>query len=53
MKHVTDDMFKTFAAIGTPEECREKIEEFIEMGTKHSIILPAGNIKLAMNITSC
>jgi len=48
MKHVTEDMFKTFAAIGTPEECREKIEEFIEMGTKHPIILPVGNTKLAM-----
>ncbi len=48
MKHVTDDMFKTFAAIGTPEECKDKIEEFIEKGTKHPIILPVGNIKLAI-----
>jgi 5,10-methylenetetrahydromethanopterin reductase len=48
MKHVTEDMFKTFAIIGSPEECREKIIEYIEMGTKHPIILPIGNIKLAI-----
>jgi len=39
---VPDDVIQMICAAGTPEECREKVEEYIETGCTCPILYPLG-----------
>jgi len=50
-KLVTDAMLKTYTATGTPERCREKLEEYKDAGIALPIIFTMGiNTRLAIKI---
>lgn len=39
---VTEEMVRDFFIVGTPEECMNKIEEFIKAGVKHFMLINIG-----------
>jgi len=39
---VTEEMIRDFFIVGTPEDCVEKIEEFIKAGVKHFMLINVG-----------
>ncbi len=39
---VTEEMIRDFFIVGTPEDCEEKIEEFIKAGVKHFMLINVG-----------
>jgi len=39
---VTEEMVRDFFIVGTPEECIDKIEEFIKAGVKHFMLINIG-----------
>ncbi len=39
---VTDEMIRDFFIVGTPEECSERIEEFVKAGVRHFMLINIG-----------
>ncbi|AAB90050.1 LLM class flavin-dependent oxidoreductase [Archaeoglobus fulgidus] len=39
---VTEEMIRDFFIVGTPEDCEEKIEEFVKAGVKHFMLINVG-----------
>jgi len=39
---VTEEMIRDFFIVGTPQDCEEKIEEFVKAGVKHFMLINVG-----------
>jgi len=39
---VTEEMVRDFFIVGTPEDCEEKIEEFVKAGVRHFMLINVG-----------
>lgn len=48
-KLVPDDIVQMICAAGTPDECREKVEEYIATGCTCPILYPLGDVELMID----
>ncbi len=48
-EYMTEDIIDTFAVAGTPEECREKLEGFVEAGVNEPLAWPIMDVKEMVN----
>jgi 5,10-methylenetetrahydromethanopterin reductase len=43
MRLVPDDVVQLITASGTPDECRQKVQEYIDTGTTCPVLYPLGD----------
>ncbi|MEM9611988.1 MAG: LLM class flavin-dependent oxidoreductase [Actinomycetota bacterium] len=48
-KLVPDDIVQMICAAGTPDECREKVDEYIATGCTSPILYPLGDVRLTID----
>ena len=48
-KLVPDDIVQMICAAGTPDECREKVDEYIATGCTCPILYPLGDVNLMID----
>ena len=52
-RHVTDEVVHTYAVAGTPEECRRRLRDYLDVGLTTPVLLPVGedrNRQLVLDI---
>ena len=48
-KLVPDDIVQMICAAGSPDECREKVDEYMANGCTSPILYPLGDVKLMID----
>ena len=46
--HITDEVIEEVTICGTPDDCREGLQKYVDAGIDHPIITPFGDIERAI-----